>query len=147
MLEPVSCRTGQQDHHLPCHPSLIHLNKQNQDLLHYQSPPHVYLIWQNTFSQYGGSLGKESAYNAGDPSSIPGWGRSSGEGNVYPLQYAYLGNPMDRGAWQATYSPWGHKELDTTEQRNHHHGIHGVCGIHCFASPKCWRVMRHSKSN
>ena len=37
----------------------------------------------------GGSAGKESAYNAGDPSLIPGSGRSSGEGNSYPLQYSW----------------------------------------------------------
>ena len=39
---------------------------------------------------------------AGDISSIPGLGRSPGEGNGNPLQYSYLRNPMDRGAWQAT---------------------------------------------
>ena len=38
--------------------------------------------------------------NAGDAGSIPGWGRSPGEGNGNPLQYSYLGNPMDRGAWR-----------------------------------------------
>ena len=48
------------------------------------------------------SVGKESACNAGDSSLIPGWGRSSGEGNGNPLQYSRLENPMDRGAWQAT---------------------------------------------
>ena len=36
-------------------------------------------------------------------------------GNGNPLQNSYLENPMDRGAWWATYSPWGCKELDTTE--------------------------------
>ena len=41
------------------------------------------------------SVGKESAYNAGDPSSIPGSGRSPGEGNGNPLQYSCLENPMD----------------------------------------------------
>ena len=50
----------------------------------------------------GGSDNKESAYNAGDPGSIPGSGRSPGEGNGYPLQYSCLENPMDRGAWRAT---------------------------------------------
>ena len=40
-----------------------------------------------------------SACNAGDPGSIPGLGRSSGEGNGNPLQYSYLENPMDGGAW------------------------------------------------
>ena len=50
----------------------------------------------------GGSDGKASAYNAGDPGSIPGSGRSPGEGNDNPLQYSCLENPVDRGAWQAT---------------------------------------------
>ena len=45
---------------------------------------------------------KKSACNAGDPGSIPGLGRSPGEGNGNPLQYSCLENPMDRGAWQAT---------------------------------------------
>ena len=48
--------------------------------------------------------GKASAYNAGDPDSIPGLGRSSGEGNGNPLQYSCLENPMDRGAqWAAVH--------------------------------------------
>ena len=47
------------------------------------------------------SAGKESACHAEDPGSIPGSGRSSGEGNGNPLQYSCLENPMDRGAWQA----------------------------------------------
>ena len=45
---------------------------------------------------------KASAYNAGDLGSIPGLGRSPGEGNGNPLQYFCLENPMDGGAWQAT---------------------------------------------
>ena len=45
---------------------------------------------------------KASACNAGDMGSIPGWGRSPAEGNGSPLQYSYLGNPMDRGAWWAS---------------------------------------------
>ena len=47
----------------------------------------------------GGSDGKVSAYSAGDPGSIPGLGRSPGEGNGKPLQYSCLENPMGRGAW------------------------------------------------
>ena len=47
----------------------------------------------------GGSDGKVSIYNAGDPGSIPGLGRSFEEGNGNPLQYYCLENPMDRGAW------------------------------------------------
>ena len=50
----------------------------------------------------GGSDGKQSAFYAGDPGSIPGLGRSSGEGNGNPIQYSCLENPMDRGAWSAT---------------------------------------------
>ena len=53
------------------------------------------------------SAGKESACNAGDPGSIPGSGRSPGEGKGYPLQYSGPENSMD--------SPWGHKESDMTE--------------------------------
>ena len=49
---------------------------------------------------FPGSLdGKESTYNTGDSSSIPGLGRSPGEGNGNSLQYSCLQNPMDRGAW------------------------------------------------
>ena len=48
---------------------------------------------------------------ARDMGLIPGSGRSPGERNCNPLQYSCLGNPIDRGAWQAQ---WGHKESDTT---------------------------------
>ena len=47
----------------------------------------------------GGSDGKASAYDVGDPGSIPGLGRSPGEGNGNPLQYSCLENPMDGRAW------------------------------------------------
>ena len=50
----------------------------------------------------GGSDRKESSHNAGDPGSIPGLGRSPGEGNGNPLQYSCLENSMDEGAWRAT---------------------------------------------
>ena len=50
----------------------------------------------------GGSDGKESPCNVGDPGSIPGSGRSPGKGHGNPLQYSCLENPMDRGAWRAT---------------------------------------------
>ena len=58
----------------------------------------VWLIW----GVLGGLDGKESACNAGDLSSIPWSGRSSREGNGYPLQYSCLENSTDRGAWWAT---------------------------------------------
>ena len=50
------------------------------------------------FDFTGGSDGKASAYNARDPGSVPGSGRSPGEGNGNPLQYPRLGNATDRGA-------------------------------------------------
>ena len=50
----------------------------------------------------GGSAGKESPCNVGDLGSIPGWGRSPGEGNDYPLQYSGAENAMDREVWRAT---------------------------------------------
>ena len=50
----------------------------------------------------GGSIGQESACNAGDLGLIPGLGRSPGEKDGNPLQYSCLEDPMDRGAWWAT---------------------------------------------
>ena len=66
-------------------------------------------LWEGSLRSYhtgtlekegfpGGSEGKESTCNAGDPGSIPGLGRSPGERNDYPLQYSWL----DRGVWRAT---------------------------------------------
>ena len=64
---------------------------------------------------FGGSDGKESACNVGDMGSIPGLGRSPGGGNGNRLQYSCLENPHgQRGL--VGYSPWGCKELDTTER-------------------------------
>ena len=56
------------------------------------------------------SAGEESACNAGDLGSIPGLGRSPGEGKACPLQCSGLENP------HGLYSPWRDKESDTTEQ-------------------------------
>ena len=65
-----------------------------------------YLYWAVSIIKVvlfpGGSEVKASACNAGDLGSIPVSGRSPGEGNVSPLQYSCLENPMDEGAWQAT---------------------------------------------
>ena len=58
-----------------------------------------------------GSTGKESDCNAGDLGSTFGWEDSPGEGKGYPLQYSGLEKSMN-----CMYSPWGHKELDTTER-------------------------------
>ena len=61
------------------------------------------------------SDGRESACNAGDLSSIPGLGRSAGGGHGNPLQYSCLENPHGQRSLMG-YSPWGHRESDTTEQ-------------------------------
>ena len=55
--------------------------------------------YSRIISSTGGSEVKVSASNAGNPGSIPGSGRSPGEGNGNPLQYSCLENPMDGGAW------------------------------------------------
>ena len=70
-------------------------------------------MWSHAGGFPGGSDGKESACRAGEPSSIPGLGRSPGGGHGKPLQYSCLENPMDRGAWRATV----HRvtELDMTK--------------------------------
>ena len=66
----------------------------------------------------GGSDGKASVYNAGDPSSIPGLGRAPREGNGNPLQYYCLENLMEGGAWQT--SLWGRRGSDKTERLHFH---------------------------
>ena len=65
----------------------------------------------------GGSNCKESACNEGDLGSIPGLERSPGGGHGNPLQYCCLENPHGQRSL-AGYSPWGHKESDTSEQLN-----------------------------
>ena len=60
---------------------------------------YIYMyIWDSLVAQ----TVKHHARHAGDPGSIPGWGRSPGEGNGNPLQYSCLENSMDGGAWWAT---------------------------------------------
>ena len=67
-------------------------------ILAFPQPPKKKLI--EIFRDFlGGSEVKASASNAGDPGSIPGSGRSPGEGNGNPLQKSCLGNPMDGGVW------------------------------------------------
>ena len=62
----------------------------------------IFVLFIDMFQSYhmdpGGSDSKASVYNAGDPSSIPGSGRSPREGNGNAVQYSCLENPMDRGA-------------------------------------------------
>ena len=72
-------------------------------------------------SKVGGSAGKESACHTGDPGSISGSGRSSGEGNGNRLQYSYLENSMDRGAWQATVHGVAKSQTRLRDQHFHFH--------------------------
>ena len=84
----------------------------------------------------GGSDGKESACDAGNPGSIPGSGRSFGEGNGNPHQYSYLESSMNRGAWRG-YSPWGHMpvELMLTLSKYTKLGItHSVSFFVCYGN-------------
>ena len=77
---------------------------------------------------YPSSSDKESACNAGDPGLIPGLGRSPGEADGYPLQYSFLGNPMDREPWQATVHGLqrvGHGWVTNTFSSWHHH-VHSI---------------------
>ena len=62
----------------------------------------LFLLSNRILGFPGSSDGKETACSAGDLGSIPGVGRSPGEGNGNPLQYSGLENPTDRGAWRAT---------------------------------------------
>ena len=72
-------------------------------MLHISSQ--VVLTWSACFVYWaspGGSVSKESACSAGDLGSVPGLGKSPGEGNGNPLQYSCLEDSMDRGVWWAT---------------------------------------------
>ena len=80
-------------------------------------------LWGRTVGHDWGDLAfivwvgvKESASIAGEPGSIPGLGRSPGEGNRYPLQYSCLENSMDRGAWQV--QSMGQQSWTQTKARN-----------------------------
>ena len=76
---------------------------ENSSLSHSLGMTHLTENYYGLYPVYfpGGLDGKASAYNVGDPGSIPGSGRS-GEGNGNPLQCSCLENPRDRGAWQGT---------------------------------------------
>ena len=78
--------------------------------------PYKYLHASHSVGFHGGSDSKVSARNAGDLGLIPGSGTSPGKGNGNLLQYSCLENSMDGGRSLVGYSPWGHKESDTTEQ-------------------------------
>ena len=96
------------------------------------SPFPVCLKWsQHCSSVPCGSDGKASACNEGDPGSIPGWGRSPGEGNGKPLQYSCLEKPMDL----VGNSPWSRKESDTTERLHFIVVVESLSHVWLFSDP------------
>ena len=92
-----------------------------------QSPEILRERWGLSSQRWGfpsGSDSKVSVYSAGDPGSIPGSGRSPGEGNGSPLQYSCLENAMDGGAWWATvhgvtksWTRWSNSTLSTSSHK------------------------------
>ena len=93
----------------------ILLNNTTNNIFNYVSIYYI-LLYACVFLYMGfpgGSAVENLPANSGDAGSIPGSGRSPGERNGKLLQYSCLGNPMDRGAWQATVHGVT-KELDTT---------------------------------
>ena len=106
----IKCGLCSPNQKSPSHPNVHFLNFSR--ILHFNNDtqitpkflPHKSYL-ELIFSHIGfpgGSEVKASACNVGDLGSIPGLGRSPGEGNGNPLQYSCLENPMDRGAWWAT---------------------------------------------
>ena len=98
----------------------IHLDRK-RIMVVYANNPGKLRLWKSGLGRpdikHGTSqvaLVKNPPVNAGDPSLIPGLGKSPGGGNGNPLQYSWLKNSIDRGGWLG-YSPQGGKELDTTE--------------------------------
>ena len=83
---------------------------------------------------------KDSACNAGDLGSIPGLGRSSGEGNGSPLQYSCLENPMDGGAWKALVHgvAEGRTRLSDFTFTFHFHALEREMATH--SSVLAWRI-------
>ena len=76
----------------------------------------------------GGSDGKESTCNAAEPGSIPGLGRSPGEGNGNPLQYSYLATSMNRGAWWAKVHGVA-KSWTKLNDQHFHFDVVGLSGL------------------
>ncbi|CAI9176136.1 unnamed protein product [Rangifer tarandus platyrhynchus] len=97
------------------HPGLISFRMDWLDLLAVQGTLKSLLQHHSAKACFPcGSAGKESTCNVGDLGSIPGLGRSPGEGKGYPLRYSCRRIPWTEESL-AGYSPWGHEESNTTE--------------------------------
>ena len=90
-----------------------------------------------------GSVSKEFACNAGDPSSIPGWGRPPEEGNSYPLKYSCLENPMDKVAWQVTVHGVAKGQTQLIDLSTHINGHqHSLCAsVALSPTPQPWAML------
>ena len=99
-----------------------------------------------TLGFLGGSEDKASACNAGDPGSIPGLGRSPGEGNDNPLQYSCLENPMDRGIWRATVHGVAKSWTQLSDFIHTHTHTRVTLGPH-FSSASIWPAAQQSKDS
>ena len=98
------------------------------------------LIWE-IFTFPGGSEVKASAWNVGHPGSIPGWGRSPGEGKWQPTPGLLPGESRG-GRSLVGYSPWGRKVLDTTERLHSLHFTSLLFTLHSYPFQTSPRVMR-----
>ena len=98
----------------------------------------IFNFTSDLFGFPGGSEVKASACNVGDLGSIPGSGRSPGEGNGNPLQYSCLKNPMDGGAWWATVHRVAKSQTQLSDFTFFHFqiclGLHLLFGLALFST-------------
>ena len=113
--------------------------------LYYISIPAIYRKNRNITESFPRWLSKESACKAGDLGSIPGLGRSPGEGDGNPLQYSCLENPMDRGSWRAAVHGVTENPMDGGAWWAAVHGVTRVTARHTG----CWlsSPVLHSRAS
>ena len=90
----------------------------------------------------GGSVVKNLSANAGEAGSIPGLKRFPGEGNENQLRFSCLGNPMDRGAWQATVHRVAESQTQLSTQARVHPGAGTAVGIKTHSIPSLETLLR-----
>ena len=94
-----------------------------------------------------GANGKESTCSAGDSGSVPGLGRSPGEGNGNPPQYSYLENSMNRGAWHAesNYIQWARSTPKSTFETSVIPNFHCIQIIDKLSRHRLYTLHTHTK--